>query len=187
MLMKKLIPIGLAVILAAIAFLIPHGTSLDDASAEIMAQVRAIPDGTDFHFYLNRHHLISGENILEEIHEALKPYRKPTTDMLNNLSGSFLEVYANYKLADESEKQMIYDFIDSMKFTKASVHDAPPVGESYVLEFRGENPVSIHLNPTTNGGHICKMAEVNGKDKLVMIKYTSPDVAKLCELIEAGE
>ena len=187
MLMKKLIPIGLAVILAAIVFLIPHGTSLDDASAKIMAQVRAIPDGTDFNFYLNKHHLISGENVLEEIHEALKPYKKPTTDMLNNLSGSLLQVYANYKLADESEKQMIYDFIDSIEFTDASVHDAPPAGESYVLEFRGETPVSIHLNPTTNGGHICKMAEVNGKDKLVMIKYTSPDVAKLCELIEAGE
>ncbi|MBQ7094582.1 MAG: hypothetical protein IJN84_08705 [Clostridia bacterium] len=185
--MKKLIPVGLAVILVTIAFLIPRGTSLDDASAEIMAQVRAIPDGADFHFYLNRHHLISGENILEEIHEALRPYRKPTTDMLNNLSGSLLQVYDNYKLADESEKQMIYDFIDSIEFTDVSAYDAPPAGESYVLEFRGENPVSIHLNPTTNGGHICKMAEVEGKDKHVMIKYTSPDVAKLCELIKTGE
>lgn len=185
--MKKLIPIGLAVILVAIAFLIPRGTSLDDASAEIMAQVRAIPDGTDFHFYLNRHHLISSENVLEEIHEALKPYRKPTTDMLNNLSGSLLQVYDNYKLADESEKQMIYDFIDSIEFTDVSAYDAPPVGESYVLEFRSENPVSLHLNPTTNGGHICKTAEVNGKDRVVMIKYTSPDVAKLCGLIETGE
>ena len=185
--MKKLIPIGLAVILAAVVFLIPRGTSLDDASAEIMAQIKAIPDGTDFHFYLNRHHLISGENVLEEIHEALKPYRKPTIDMLNNLSGSLLEVYDNYKLADESEKQMIYDFIDSIDFTDVSAYDAPPAGESYVLEFRGENPVSLHLNPTANGGHICKMTEVNGKDKLVMIKYTSPDVAKLCGLIEVGE
>ncbi|MBQ7087851.1 MAG: hypothetical protein IJM96_10300 [Clostridia bacterium] len=185
--MKKLIPIGLAVILVAIVFLIPRGTSLDDASAEIMAQVRAIPDGTDFHFYLNQHHLISGENILEEIHEALKPYKKPTTDMLNNLSGSLLQVYDNYKLADESEKQMIYDFIDSIDFTDVSAYDAPPVGESYVLEFRGENPVSIHLNPTANGGHICKTAEVNGKDRVVMIKYTSPDVAKVCGLIETGE
>jgi len=187
MLMKKLIPVGLAVILVAIAFLIPRGTSLDDASAEIMAQVRAIPDGTDFNFHLNRHHLISGENVLEEIHEALRPYRKPTTDMLNNLSGSLLEVYDNYKLADESEKQMIYDFIDSIDFTEVSAYDAPPAGESYVLEFRGENPVSLHLNPTTNGGHICKMAEVGGKDRVVMIKYTSPDVAKLCGLIETGE
>ncbi|MBQ6934563.1 MAG: hypothetical protein IJN37_09285 [Clostridia bacterium] len=185
--MKKLIPIGLAVILAAVAFLIPRGTSLDDASAEIMAQVRAIPDGTDFNFYLNQHHLISGENVLEEIHESLKPYKKPTTDMLNNLSGSLLQVYDNYKLADESEKQMIYNFIDSIEFTDVSAHDAPPVGESYVLEFRGENAVSLHLNPTTNGGHICKMTEVNGKDKVVMIKYTSSDVAKLCGLIEAGE
>ena len=187
MLMKKLIPVGLAVILAAITFLIPLGTSFDDASAEIMAQVRAIPNGTDFHFYLNQHHLISGENVLEEIHEALRPYKKPTTDMLNNLSGSLLEVYDNYKLADESEKQMIYDFIDSIDFTDVSAYDALPVGESYVLEFRGENPVSIHLNPTTNGGHICKMTEVNGKERIVMIKYTSPDVANLCGLIETDE
>lgn len=47
--------------------------------------------------------------------------------------------------------------------------------------------VSLHLNPTTNGGHICKMAEVKGKDRVVMIKYISPDVAKLCGLIETGE
>ncbi len=185
--MKKYIILLFVILCVLIIIFLPRGTSLDDASAEIMAQVRAIPDGTDFHFYLNRHHLISGENILEEIHEALRPYRKPTTDMLNNLSGSLLEVYDNYKLADESEKQMIYDFIDSIEFTEVSAYDAPPVGESYVLEFRGENPVSLHLNPTTNGGHICKMTEVNGKDKLVMIKYTSPDVLKLCELIETGE
>ena len=174
----------LVILLAIVSFFLPRGTSLDDASAEIMAQVGAISDGTDFDFYLNKNHLISSEKVLEEIHEALKPYKKPTTDMLNNLSGSLLEVYTNYKLADESEKQMIYDFIDSMEFTEVSVHDAPPVGESYVLEFRGENPVSLHLNPTTNGGHICKMAKVNGKDRVVMIKYTSPDAAKLCGLIE---
>ena len=184
--MKKFLFL-LVILLAIMSFFLPRGTSLDDASAEIMAQVRAISDGTDFNFYLNKNHLISSEKVLEEIHEALKPYKKPSTDMLNNISGSLLQVYDNYKLADEIEKQMIYDFINSIEFTEVSVHDAPPVGESYVLEFRGENPVSIHLNPTINGGHICKTAEINGKDKLVMIKYTSPDVAKVCGLIETDE